>query len=110
MFYDGQWAGILSSSPFSETATVTLEGVQYTFSGIFYSGTYGERSEVRYAREKAVLRQSFQISLHAIPEGFDWRRLQRAVIEIRGETYVVSNVYGNDSGILNLELKHGNQS
>ena len=110
MFYDGQWAGILSSSPFSEKATVTIDEVQYTLSGIFYSGTYGERSEVRYAREKAVLKQSFQLSLHSLPEGFDWKRLQRAVIVLRGKGFVVSNVYGNESGILNLELKHGNQS
>lgn len=109
MFYDAAWNKILSSSPFSTLAKVSVESGTYEIGGIFYSGTYGVASEAKYQRDHSVKKQSFQIALNALPAEINRRELANAVLVVFEKSYRVSKLYGGDSGVLNLELaENGN--
>lgn len=103
-FYDQQWGEIITGSPFSQKAYAVVGEDTYELSGIFYSGTHGKEVEGRYATEKGVDMQSFQISECTLPDGFTKDAMVKQVIVIDGIRYRITQITGNCSGILNLVL------
>lgn len=106
MFGDSQFEKILAFSPFSTTGVVVLDDTtELTVPGFFCSGNYGEKDyDKGYSLAKSVKRQSFKIALGAIPTGVD---LMRKKIQINGAYWIIDEVRGNQSGILDLSLKPG---
>ena len=106
MFYDKVFEQIVSKCVFSEPVTLEIgNGSEiYPLNGIFYSGTYDEVSETKYARAKTMIKNTFQISESSLPFGVTKERLKRQKLIHNGKSFIISTITGADSGILNLEL------
>lgn len=109
MFYNDQFANILESSPFSTIGVVSLEGDEVAnLHGFLCSGSYGQKEYGKgYATMKTEKRQSFKISLNGLPEGVTASDLMRRPMLIDGKSWVIDDITGNESGILSLSLKGG---
>ena len=107
MFYDKTFEQIVSKSVFSEPVTLEIgNGSElYPLNGIFYSGTYGEASETKYARAKAMVKDTFQVAESLLPNGVTKQKMIRQHLIHNGKRFIIMTVAGADSGILNLELK-----
>ena len=103
-FADSQFDKVLAFSPFSTRAVVTLDDqTELTIAGFFCSGSYGVKEyDKGYSKAKTEKGQSFKVALASIPEGTD---LLRKKMCIDGKYWVIDEVVGNQSGILNLVLK-----
>lgn len=108
MFYDDVFRKITETSPFSSEGKVRVNDTEYVIGGIFCSGSYGEKEfDKGYSLRKSLKRQSFKVSLSSLPSGVTQENLLRNTITIDGRAWVVDEITGNDSGILNLSLKGG---
>lgn len=108
MFYDDVFRRITETSPFSSEGKVWVNDTEYVIGGIFCSGSYGEKEfDKGYSLRKSLKRQSFKVSLSSLPSGVTQENLLRNTITIDGRAWVVDEITGNDSGILNLSLKGG---
>lgn len=103
-FADSQFEKILAFSPFSTAGKIALEdGTELAVKGFFCSGSYGVKEyDKGYSKAKTEKGQSFKVALASIPEGTD---LLRKKMCIDGKYWVIDEVVGNQSGILNLVLK-----
>lgn len=111
MFYDDVFQSITESSAFSETALLTIDGVEFTLKGFFCSGNYGQRDlDKGYTTKKTVKRQSFQIAKASVPCTLDVSEMVRQTLTVRETDYTVREVIGNDSGIYVLDLVPGASS
>lgn len=112
---DSQWQKILSSAPFADEATVTLDsGEVFTMKGFFYAGSYGQRSEAKYIRERKVAKESFQVASIDIPYPIE-KLIRKSTIEIREQLYAPIRFYGESGGVTVIELAkaediYGNQN
>lgn len=114
MFYDDVFHNITEKSPFSEKAilSVSVDNViaEYELSGIFCSGSYGERElDKGYSLRKSIKRQTFKISKMSLPTEIEPSDIARQSIYVHGNSWVIREVVGNDSGILELDLVPGGQ-
>lgn len=108
MFYDDVFKTITESSPFSTEGKVSVNNTEYTIKGILCSGSYGQKEyDKGYSLAKTVDRQSLKVSLSSLPSGVAPSDLMRKTITIDGKAWVVDNITGNQSGILNITLKGG---
>ena len=108
MFYDDVFQHITEKSPFSSEGKITVNATEYTIAGIFCSGSYGQKDfDKGYSLAKSLKRQSFKISLSSLPQGVGQEDLLRNTITIDGKAWVIDEITGNQSGILNLSLKGG---
>ena len=108
MFYDDAFRTITETSPFSTEGKVTVNETEYTIKGILCSGSYGQKEyDKGYSLAKTVDRQTFKVSLSSLPSGVSSSDLMRNTITIDGKAWVVDNITGNKSGILNISLKGG---
>ena len=106
MFYDAVFDKIMKDGIFSESATLVLkDGTEYEIKGIYYSGTYGEASETKYARAKAMVKDTFQLSELSLPAGVTKQTMMRQHLLFKDKRFIIITIAGADSGILNLELK-----
>ena len=103
-FADSQFEKILTFSPFSTHGVVTLDDdSELTINGFFCSGSYGMKElDKGYSKPKTEKGQSFKTALSFIPEGID---VLRKKILVEGKNWIIDEVVGNQSGILNLVLK-----
>ena len=102
---DSQWKNLMENGSWSEKATLTVGENTYSLHGIFFSGNYGQKDfDKGYSIRKPEMRQSFRIALSSLPEGVAVKDLVRASLSVRGNTWTVRQVTGNESGTLNLEL------
>lgn len=106
MFYDDVFQGVLEDGPFSTEGKLTVGTTEYTVKGIFCSGNYGMKEyDKGYSTKKTEKRQSFKIALAGIPQGLSASDLIRQAITINGENWIINDVTGNQSGVLELSLK-----
>ena len=106
MFYDDVFQRITEASPFSVKGVVTVGSVEYELSGIFCSGSYGQKEyDKGYSVAKTVKRQTFKVSLSSLPYGITPTDIIRKQISINGQDWTIDDITGNQSGILNLSLK-----
>ena len=111
MFYDDAFQMITEGSAFSEEATLVIGAVEYTLKGFFCSGSYGQKDfDKGYTTNKTVNRQSLKISKNSLPNGVSQKDIIRQKLSIREKSFIVRDVTGNDSGILNLDLAPGEQT
>ena len=111
MFYDDAFQRITEGSAFSEEATLVIGSAEYAIKGFFCSGSYGQKEfDKGYTTAKTVNRQSFKISKLSLPNGVSQRDIIRQTLTVREKSFVVREVTGNDSGILNLDLVPKGQS
>ena len=103
-FADSQFDKVLAFSPFSTRAVVTLDDqTELAIAGFFCSGSYGTKEyDKGYSTAKTKKGQSFKVGLSSIPVGTD---LLRKKILVEGKNWIIDEVVGNQSGILNLVLK-----
>ena len=110
--FERQWQNLMESGAWSEDFKISLVAAHsiedFTVSGVFYSGTFGEDSPAQpYAPKKAVRREEFCISANSLPVSVTdpKRMLQGATIvsPTRG-AYKVYEVRGEKSGTLGLLL------
>ena len=102
---DSQWKNLMEKGAFSEKAVITVGETEYSLYGIFFSGNYGQKDfDKGYSVRKPEKRQSFRIALSSLPEGVTVKDLVRKSLSVRGSTWTVREVTGNESGTLNLEL------
>lgn len=105
MFYDDVFQTITETGAFSEEAKVTVDSTEYVLKGIFCSGNYGEKKTDRgYTTHKTVARQSFLMSKLSLPSALEASSLVRQKLTVRGKDFIVREVTGNDSGMLDLDL------
>lgn len=108
MFYDDVFQKIMETSPFSTEGVVVIDQTEYTIGGIFCSGSYGQREfDKGYSLAKNVRRQSFKVSLQSLPSGIGTSDLLRKTITIDGTDWVIDEITGNRSGVLEFSLKGG---
>lgn len=108
MFYDDVFKTITESSPFSTGGVLAVGDVEYTVKGILCSGSYGQKEyDKGYSLAKTVDRQTFKVSLSSLPTGVVPSDLMRQTITIDGKAWVIDDITGNESGILNISLKGG---
>ena len=108
MFYDDVFQTITETGAFSEEAKVIVDTQEYVLKGIFCSGSYGTKEfDKGYSAKKTEKRQSFKLSLQSLPSAISQADLIRKTLTIRGRNFIVREVTGNDSGILNLDLVPG---
>jgi len=108
MFYDDAFRRITETSPFSTEGKVTVNETEYTIKGILCSGSYGQKEyDKGYSLAKIVKRQSFKVSLSSLPTGVGTEDIIRKTITIGGSVWVIDDITGNQSGMLNLSLKGG---
>lgn len=108
MFYDEAFRKFTESSPFSSEGKFSVNDTEYVIGGIFCSGSYGEKEfDKGYSLRKTLMRQSFKVSLSSLPAGVTQENLLRNSITIDGKTWIIDEITGNASGILNLVLKGG---
>lgn len=108
MFYDDVFKRITETSPFSTEGKVTVGETEYVIGGILCSGSYGQKEfDKGYSLAKTLKRQSFKVSLSSLPTGVDVQDLVRKTIVIGGDSWVIDDITGNKSGILDLSLKGG---
>ena len=106
MFYDDVFDKILSDGVFSDDALLECKNnVTHKIRGIYYSGTYGEASETKYARAKAMVKDTFQVSERSLPAGVTKQTMMRQHLILKGKRFIIVTIAGADSGVLNLELK-----
>lgn len=106
MFYDDVFRRITETSSFSTEGKVSVGEVEYVIGGIFCSGNYGQREyDKGYSLAKSLKRQSFKVSLSSLPPKVSVDSLIRKTIVIDGTSWVIDDITGNRSGILNLSLK-----
>lgn len=111
MFYDDVFQTITESSAFSETALLTIDGVEFCLKGIFCSGNYGQRDlDKGYTTRKTVKRQSFQMAKASVPCTLDPAEMVRHTLNVRNTDFMVREVTGNDSGMIVLDLVPGASS
>lgn len=108
MFYDDAFKTITESSPFSTEGVLAVGDVEYTVRGILCSGSYGQKEfDKGYSLAKTVNRQTFKVSLSSLPSGVSTSDLMRKTLVIDGNSWVIDNITGNESGMLNISLKGG---
>lgn len=108
MFYDDVFKTITETGAFSEEAKVTVDTEEYVLKGIFCSGSYGSKEyDKGYSTRKTEKRQSLKLSLQSLPSAISQADLIRNTLVIRGKNFIVREITGNDSGILNLDLVPG---
>lgn len=106
MFYDDVFRRITETGAFSQKGVVTVGSVEYELSGIFCSGSYGQKEyDKGYSTAKTVKRQTFKVSLSSLPAGITPKDLIRQKLTVNGEDWVIDDITGNQSGILNFSLK-----
>ena len=106
MFYDDVFRRITETSPFSTEGKVTVGETEYTIGGIFCSGSYGQKEfDKGYSLAKSLKRQSLKVSLSSLPTGVTPTDLIRKTITIGGTEWVIDDITGNQSGILDFSLK-----
>ena len=106
MFYDDVFKRITEASPFSTEGTFTVNSTEYKIGGIFCSGNYGQKEyDKGYSLAKSVKRQSFKVSLSSLPTGVGVSDLIRQTITINGQNWIINDITGNQSGILEFLLK-----
>lgn len=111
MFYDDVFKTITEVSAFSETAILTIDGVEFRLKGFFCSGNYGQRDlDKGYTTRKTVKRQSFQMAKGSVPCTLDPAEMVRQTINVRDTDFTVREVTGNDSGMIVLDLVQGASS
>lgn len=111
MFYDDAFQRITETTAFSEEATFSVSSEEYSVKGFFCSGSYGEKDfDKGYSVRKTVKRQSLKVSASSLPSGVTPQDLIRNTLTIRGNAYIVREITGNESGILNLDLIAGGAS
>ena len=108
MFYDDAFRRITEKSAFSQEAVLLIGAIEYSLKGIFCSGNYGfDDLDKGYSKKKGEARQSFKISRSSVPCMLTPSDLIRNTLIIDSRRWIIRNVTGNDSGILNLELVVG---
>lgn len=108
MFYDDAFKTITESSPFSTEGKVSVNNIEYTIKGILCSGSYGQKEfDKGYSLAKTVNRQTFKVSLSSLPSGVSPSDLMRKTLVIGGNSWVIDDITGNKSGMLNISLKGG---
>ena len=108
MFYDDVFKTITETGAFSEEAKVTVDTDEYVLKGIFCSGSYGSKEfDKGYSAKKTEKRQSLKLALGSLPASLDQKDLIRKTLVIRGKNFIVREIMGNDSGMLNLDLVPG---
>ena len=106
MFYDDAFRNITENSPFSTEGKIEVNGTEYVIGGILCSGSYGQKDfDKGYSLAKTLKRQSFKVSLSSLPEGIGQEDILRKTMTIDGKAWVIDEITGNNSGILNLSLK-----
>jgi len=105
-FADSQFEKVLAFSPFSTHGVITLDDdSELTINGFFCSGNYGMKElDKGYTKPKTEKGQSFKTALAFIPEGTD---VLRKKMVVDGKYFIIDEIVGNQSGILNLVLKPG---
>lgn len=101
---DRQWKYIFANTPlFTTIAEIEMgDESNVQLHGFFHSGTYGVRSEVKYVRERTVLKHSFEFAEAELQ--CPRNEVLRKKVLIDGHRYVAMNIYGGRSGILVMEL------
>lgn len=97
--FNAQWQSIMNNSPLSDT--VTVDGVEVK--GFFCSGTYLDKKSASFAPATPIEKRAFIVSASEFevkPE-----KLKGKKVEANGETYVVLQTRGAESGIYRLELE-----
>ena len=118
MFYDDVFRQITENSPFSIEATLVIKSksvngsedtsVSYPLKGIFCSGSYGEKEfDKGYSTRKTIKRQTFKISKGSLPDEIKTVDLRKQTLVANGCSWVIRDVVGNDSGILEIDLVPG---
>lgn len=106
--FDLQFADIYMTSPFSESATITLsDGYVYNVSGLFISGTFGQSSPMDSVAKTYEGREFYWVASAFFGEDYDSliQKLNGAKVYIptRG-TFLVKDTRGERSGTLQLAL------
>lgn len=108
MFYDDVFQEITEKSAFSEEVVITVSSEEYKVRGMYCSGSYGQKDyDKGYSVGKTVNAQSFKISLQSLPAGVAPKDLMRQTLTLRGKSFTIRDVTGNNSGILSLDLVPG---
>ena len=106
MFYDDAFKEITEHSPFSTEGKIALDNKECIIRGMFCAGAYGEvEADKGYTLRKTEKRQSFKVSQKSLPSIWKLSDYMRKVITIDGKAWMISNIVGNDSGIVAFELK-----
>lgn len=101
--YDKQFQLIFNKSQFSNEAEISIDDeTVFVVRGFYCSGTYGERSEARYIRERKILKDSFHCAKADVP--YQLKDLVKKTLVIEGRIYQIDRIYGNESGVLTFEL------
>lgn len=97
--FNAQWQNIMNSSPLSDTATIDGAKVK----GFFFSGTYLDKKGANFAPTTPIEKRSFVVSsaeFEVRPE-----KLKGKKVEVNGETYIVLQCRGAESGVYRMELE-----
>lgn len=97
--FNSQWQNIMNNSPLSDTATIDGAEVK----GFFFSGTYLDKKGANFAPTTPIEKRSFVVSsaeFEVRPE-----KLKGKKVEVNGETYIVLQCRGAESGVYRMELE-----
>lgn len=101
---DEQWMQIMENDPlFTDEAVIQLESGPFTIRGFYASGTYGQRKETGYTRQKTVRGDSFSCSTLSLGE-LTKEDLMRRTLTVDEGSFQIFNVLGGASGITVMEL------
>lgn len=97
--FNAQWQNIIKTSPLSDTAVIDGAEVK----GFFFSGTYIDKKGANFAPAMPIERRSFVVSNAEF--GVRPEKLKGKKVEVGGETYIVLQCRGAESGMYRLELE-----